>query len=104
MIKDLNMKKNLHVKALVVKNQFFGDSVTVTGLLTGRDIIDTLTQNKGDCIYLLPDVLLKHHTDLLLDGVSVAEIAAKSGCDVRITETNGMALVDAVAAIREETI
>lgn len=104
-IDDLNTKKNLQVRTLVVENRFFGNSVTVTGLLTGYDIIDALAQNKEEgTIYLLPDVLLKHHTDLLLDGVSVAEIAAKSGCDIRVTETNGMALVDTFAAIREERI
>ncbi len=104
-IADLNEQKNLHVKALAVENRFFGSTVTVTGLLTGHDIIAALAQNKEEgAFYLLPDVLLKHHTDLLLDGVSVAEIAGQSGCDVRVTETSGMALVDAVAAIREERI
>lgn len=104
-IADLNAKKNLTVKALVVKNHFFGETVTVTGLLTGNDIIDALVQNKDEgAIYLLPDVLLKYNTELLLDGVSTAEIAEKSGCDVRVTQTNGMALADAVAEIREELI
>lgn len=104
-IDNLQKIKNLHVKALAVENRFFGSSVTVTGLLTGHDIIAALAQNKEEgAFYLLPDVLLKHHTDLLLDGVSVAEIAAQSGCDVRVTETNGMALAGAVAAIREERI
>lgn len=104
-IDDLNKRKSLRVATVVVENHFFGSSVTVTGLLTGHDIIAALAQNtKEGAVYLLPDVLLKHHTDLLLDGVSVAEIAAASGCDVRVTETNGMALVDAIAAIREERI
>lgn len=104
-IADLQGIKNLQVKALAVENRFFGATVTVTGLLTGHDIIAALARNKEEgAVYLLPDVLLKHHTDLLLDGVSVAEIIEESGCDLRVTETGGMALADAVAGIREERI
>ena len=101
----LNEIKNLTVKPVVVENRFFGDTVTVTGLLTGGDIIETLNKEKEEgTVYFLPDVLLKHHTDLLLDDVSVDEISEKSGCDIRVIETSGMALADAVAEIREERI
>lgn len=101
----LNEIENLTVKPIVVENRFFGDTVTVTGLLTGGDIIETLHKEKEEgVVYFLPDVLLKHHTDLLLDGVSVDEISEKSGCDIRVIETSGMALADAVDEIREERI
>ncbi len=104
-VEHLNGIENLTVKPIVVENRFFGDTVTVTGLLTGGDIIETLHKEREEgTIYFLPDVLLKHHTDLLLDDVSVDEISEKSGCDIRVIETGGMALADAVAEIREERI
>ena len=89
----------------MVENQFFGHTVTVTGLLTGQDIIDTLNKNKEEgTIYFLPDVLLKHNTDLLLDGISVNDIREKSGCDIRVVETCGTSLADDIAEIREELL
>ena len=97
--------ENLKVKPIVVENRFFGHTVTVTGLLTGQDIIDTLNKNKEEgTIYFLPDVLLKHNTDLLLDGISVNDIREKSGCDIRVVETCGTSLADAIAEIREELL
>lgn len=102
-VTDLNQRQQLTVKTVVVPNRFFGETVTVTGLLTGTDMIATLAQNKEKgAIYLLPDVLLKHDSDLLLDGVSVDGIAAQCGLDLRVVETSGFGLVDAIAAIREE--
>lgn len=104
-LEDLNQRAPLEVDTVVVNNRFFGDTVTVTGLLTGKDIIDTLKEKaEKDVIYFLPDVLLKHHTDLLLDGISVDDIRRESGCDIRVIETTGTALADAVAEIREELL
>ena len=97
--------ENLKIRPIVVENKFFGSTVTVTGLLTGQDIIDTLKKEKEDgMIYFLPDVLLKHNTDLLLDGISVNDIRLKSGCDIRVVETSGTSLADAIAEIREELL
>lgn len=97
--------ENLKVRSVVVKNRFFGETVTVTGLLTGQDIIEALKKEpKEGTIYFLPDVLLKHNTDLLLDGISVDEIRQQSGCDIRVVETCGTSLADAFAEIREELL
>lgn len=104
-IADAERYENLKIKPIVVENKFFGDTVTVTGLLTGQDIIDTLHKEKGEgTIYFLPDVLLKHNTDLLLDGISVDDIRKQSGCDIRVVETCGTSLADAFAEIGEELL
>ncbi len=105
LIRHLNETKHLDVDLITVKNLFFGETVTVTGLLTGKDIIDALKKNGAQKrIYFLPDVLLKHHTNLLLDDISVAEIEKQSGCVIRVVETNGAALADAFTQIREELL
>lgn len=97
--------ENRKVRTVTVTNRFFGETVTVTGLLTGQDIIEALKKEpKEGTVYFLPDVLLKHNTDLLLDGVSVDDIRKQSGCDIRVVETCGTSLADAFAEIREELL
>ena len=73
--------------ALPVINRFFGEAITVTGLLTGRDIIDTvkLTKQEGKMLgIILPGLALRKGTKLFLDGLSVQDVERETGCPVRI--------------------
>lgn len=66
----------LKLDILPVTNGFFGPSVTVTGLLSGRDIINAIQnhpQSAGE-IYLIPEITLKQGEALFLDGISVSEL------------------------------
>ena len=57
-----------------VENKFFGPSVTVAGLLTGKDIVKAVVGNtKADCL-LVPNVTLKNETDMFLDNVSLKDM------------------------------
>ena len=54
-ISKLNQIKNLTVEPIKVKNRFYGDSITVSGLLVGKDIYNTLRKRKlGDTVFLPP--------------------------------------------------
>ncbi len=68
----------IKLRALPVQNDFFGSSVTVTGLLTGNDIIRTIKADQGpeDCWYLIPQITLKQDQNIFLDDVSVVELEA----------------------------
>lgn len=102
-LKYLKEVKNLIAECLVVKNAFFGDTVTVTGLLTGQDIIAAINEKKlENAVYFLPDVLLKHGSETLLDDITVADIQKQTGCDIRVVRTDGISLADAFFDIREE--
>ena len=78
----------LSVNVIRVRNDFFGESVTVSGLLTGRDI---LAQVKGSDLgeaLLFPANALRAEKDLFLDGMTPDELseglgvpALPSGCD-----------------------
>jgi NifB/MoaA-like Fe-S oxidoreductase len=57
-----------------IGNRFFGPSITVTGLLTGRDIIKTLLDRiEGHEMILLPDVVLNDE-NRLLDNIVLSDI------------------------------
>jgi len=74
--------EGLTVKPVVVSNRFFGDSVTVSGLLTGRDMLETLlAASPTEGVVLLPPNCL--NTDgLFLDDLRPAMLSDELGLPV----------------------
>lgn len=70
-----NAAENLHAFALPVENEFFGKTVTCTGLLTGGDIAAVLIDNYGkfDCA-VIPSITLREFEDVFLDDMTVKEL------------------------------
>ncbi len=79
-----------------VKNEFFGGGVTVAGLLTGGDIISQIGRADADEV-LITRSMLRDGGDVLLDGVTLDELAAKLGCPVTPVFTDGEELLHALA-------
>lgn len=67
--------KNLNAFALPVENEFFGKTVTCTGLLTGGDIAGALKKNYGKFDYaLIPSNTLREFEDVFLDNMTVKQL------------------------------
>jgi len=64
----------LTIDVHVIRNEFYGEQVTVTGLLTGQDIIRQLGAVLRAEVLLLPDVMLKDDDDVFLDDYTVAQV------------------------------
>jgi len=97
--KHLSTIPGLKVQLVCVKNDFFGHSVTVTGLLTGRDIIGALRRkgNLGDLILLPPNCI--NQDGLFLDDLRPKDIERKYGSEVKVGYYD---LVKSVAKAVEE--
>ncbi len=90
-------RERLTVDVVPVENRFFGEEVTVTGLLTGRDIISTLHDNSDHHDFLLiPDVVLREGDSLLLDNVTVPDVEDALGIKVLVTDGTPQGLIDTV--------
>lgn len=63
-----------------IRNSFFGDEVTVTGLVTAADIVEGLKGSAPNRILLIPDVMLKEGEGLFLDEKRMGDIDAALGC------------------------
>lgn len=62
------------IKVFGIKNMFFGESVTVSGLVTGRDLINQLkAEGFSSSSLIIPSVMLKHDEDVFLDDVSLED-------------------------------
>lgn len=71
---ELEKIKNLQVQLQVVESVFWGEEVTVAGLLTGNDILHALKgKNLGDIVFV-PAEMLKEKTGLFLDDYTVSDV------------------------------
>ncbi|MDR3319305.1 MAG: DUF512 domain-containing protein, partial [Clostridiales bacterium] len=76
-----------------IVNKTFGASVTVAGLLAGRDIA---AQAPRGGVIILPRVMLREFTDVFLDDMSVAELAEILRAEIIVAETTGEGLLEAL--------
>lgn len=77
----LNQIDGLSVRLLPVVNQFFGETVTVSGLLMGQDVIPVLRES-GATRALLPRVMFDHKGEKTIDNLTLSDIAQASGVAV----------------------
>jgi len=89
----------LNGKVFSIANDFFGRSVTVAGLVTGRDLIEQLRgQDLGARLLISADMLRREEVDFL-DDVTLAEASAALGVPIYPIENDGGALCDAMLGI-----
>jgi putative radical SAM enzyme (TIGR03279 family) len=79
----LSERERIRIDLLQVENRFFGTSITVAGLLTGRDVIKAaLDRTDGHEMLLVPDVVLDGE-DRFLDNITLRDIEGALGIPVR---------------------
>ena len=95
---DAVMKKYPNVKIHVyeIKNHYFGELITVAGLITGKDLLDQLKDQKlGETLYISQN-MLRHEGDLFLCGTSIDELSEALGVEVCPTSSDGYDVFDAL--------
>ena len=78
-----------------IQNRFFGESVTVGGLITGGDLVEQLKGEDFGCALLIPRAMLKADEELFLDGMTKAEAEAALGTRI-IPVATGEDLIEVV--------
>lgn len=86
----------LRVNVKQIVNNFFGDSITVSGLLTGKDIADQLSGCELGDQLLIPENALRRGDDLFLCGMTVKELSEELGVPVCSAGSDGYEFVEAV--------
>jgi len=78
----LGEKTGVTLVPVAVENRLFGESVTVSGLVSGGDIITALEGVEIGRALLVPDVMLKEGEGMFLDDMPLEELGKKLGCRV----------------------
>ena len=88
---------NIKLNVYKIENDFFGHTVNVAGLVTGKDLINQL---KGKELYdklIIPDVMLRSEGDLFLDNVSVEDVEDALGVELDVAfSADGYDLIDKI--------
>jgi len=80
----LSCKTGALMRLIAIRNTLLGDEVTVTGLVSGRDLCAQLKGCELGRVVLVPDVMLREGDGLFLDDVSVADVARELGTRVSV--------------------
>ena len=82
-----------------IRNDFFGETITVTGLVTATDIIKQLSGKDLGTELLISSSMLRRDTDIFLDDLTVSDVESKLDLKVTAVDNDGFALLDAILGI-----
>jgi putative radical SAM enzyme (TIGR03279 family) len=76
---------NLYIRIVPIENRFFGSDITVTGLLTGQDIVTGLSSLSGERTgIIIPGIALRKGEDVFLDDSKWQDIEKQLNIPVRV--------------------
>jgi len=84
------------VEVLPIVNRFFGETVTVAGLITGGDLKDALQGKTADRI-LITECMLREGENVFLDGMTLDEVQNSVSCPIVTVGRRGEDLLNALA-------
>lgn len=87
---------NLTVHIYEIINNFFGTSITVSGLLTGKDMLEQLKDKPLGRELLIPENCLRHGENVFLCGMTTDELSDSLGVPVRDCGADGYSLCEAL--------
>jgi NifB/MoaA-like Fe-S oxidoreductase len=85
--------EGLELKIIPVTNRFFGERVNVSGLLTGRCLLEGLAQIPKGTRVLLPEVMVRDRGDEFLDGLKIQEVEAQLQLQLSFLPADGLAMM-----------
>lgn len=88
--------KGLKCDVYPIKNNFFGERITVSGLITATDIYEQLKNTDLGDTLLIPSSMLRAEGDMFLDSVTVDELSNKLNIEIKPIDNDGYLLVDEI--------
>lgn len=91
----------VEIRIYPIRNDFFGEKITVAGLVTGGDLMAQLADRPLGQELLIPWNMLRSGEEVFLDDVTVSQVQDRLGVPVRVVAEDGSCLLDAF--LGEET-
>ena len=89
------------IRVCAVKNRFFGESVTVSGLITGGDLIYRMQNEKCDAI-LITECMLRSGEEVFLDDMTLTEVKRRLGVNVIPVGRSGEDLLETILGFSDK--
>lgn len=92
--------EGLKINLYPIENTFFGPEITVTGLITGGDLITQLKDKElGEYLILCGD-MLKDDADIFLDDVTLDEVKEKLNIEIKVNNDGGIGIIKDILDVR----
>lgn len=91
-----HLYQGIKVHVYCIRNEFFGETITVSGLITGQDLEQQLKDQILGEELLLPHNILRMGEEVFLDDMTKSELEQALSVPVRITGTSGEDFIRAV--------
>lgn len=103
-LSDIFMKKYPRIKVEVVTiiNHYFGEQITVSGLITGSDLKAQLSEHGVGDRLLIPVNMLRSNEQVFLDDVTVDELSETLQVPITVVKSSGQDLLNALLDIKEK--
>ena len=96
-IKEIQKKyPNVQISVTTIENRFFGEKITVSGLITGQDLKEQLSGLDLGEKLLIPCSMLKGDEEIFLDDMTLEELSEALNTEIVIVDSGGRDLVEAV--------
>lgn len=86
----------VHIHVYCIRNDFFGERITVSGLITGQDLMAQLKGMELGSRLLIPCNMLKTDQDVFLDDFTVEQVSDALQVPVHIVKSSGQDLIDSI--------
>ena len=86
----------LQIDVICIRNDFFGERITVSGLITGQDVIAQLKGKDLGSELKLPESVVRAGTDVFLDDYTVSQVSDALQVRVVTIKSNGYDYIDSL--------
>lgn len=93
--------KNTRINVFAIENDFFGRTITVSGLMTGTDIINQLKDKNLGSVLLLPESCIRTGENVLLDDIGISDIERELNIKVKAVKCEGFELLNEILNVEE---
>lgn len=91
--------ENLKFDVYKIRNDYFGETITVAGLITARDLIAQLKGKELGDELLISVSMLRRDSNVFLDDMTIEDVENALNVRIRAVENDGFELLDAVLGI-----
>ena len=90
----------LRCDVIKIRNDFFGETITVTGLITAQDLIAQLKGRDNGEELLISSAMLRRDSTVFLDDLTVEDVERELNIKVRSSQSDGFELLDAIMGVQ----
>lgn len=90
---------NVKVNLYKIRNDFFGEKITVAGLITGQDLIAQLEGKELGSKLLLPCNMLRDGEEVFLDDITLSNVKESLQVEVDVVKSSGQDLIEAILTV-----